>query len=1165
MVLSIIAMSGLTVNTAKAAAQAGDLIKMDGLSSVYYLGSDGKRYVFPSESVYFSWYADFSGVVTIPASELQTYPLGSNVTMRPGTKLVKITTDPSVYAVTPNGVLRKIQSEADAIALYGSNWNKIIVDVADSFFTNYTVGSPLPSGTYPAGTLLKNADNASIYYFDGTNYRLIASESAFNANRFSFNNVVTTTMTLTASGSSITGAETFSAPSGGVGSPITGSGLSLALSSQTPMSTSIPKNGVRVPFTKVNLTAASDGNVSINSITVKRIGLSSYNDVDKVWAEYNGNVIASKKSMNSNDEAILVFSPALNIPAGQTLGIDLVASLTGTGTGNIGLAVASASAVSATAASVTGSFPINGNLMSLIAYDVAKLAMTGMNVATSTIKVGDEKVDMGRFELGFNTSGGTAAKDVRLSSITLKNNGVEDLSKTTMNLYLEHAGNKVTSRYTVDGRFVTFFFNEGFDLLKDDGSKLFYVKGDIISKENTGLNSFVLELNKSTDLVAYEKSTGFGVNTYTTNSSTVLADAHQISIRTIEAGNVSISKKSTSPSDTTIVKGTDNVVLIANIRADEQVVADGMKIWYGSDATTATTTNQFENVRVFLNGVLLDSFDPSVSTTTLLTADIDSSISLNKGDNEVRVMVKAKSNATATSAFYAKILGTDVFTGFNAEYVVSGNSVATIGGSATGATFTVQGAALTTVRNDGYGNNKPVVAGSTDISFGKFTVKATNDEVKITSVSFGGNIGSTTATLASAISDMKLYVDGVQVGNTVDFGSSGANFSSLNVNIAKDTTKSLEIKGTIDSSAVTDSYFATVMTINAQDSRGTVISSGNTAQTTQFQVKASGTLTVEVGGDSPVDGLLVSKAMDQEVAQIKLTAVNDVANLSEINISNDEGVDADPRIAAIKLYDGSTLIDQFVPVNGAGKFTIANNTIVVPANGSKTLSVRLSLNNIENDATATNKTFQLQVESVKFKSSAGAEQTVTLDGQGGNPAVLTASTFIIRKTIPTVTYQALPDTLLNAGDKVIAKFTVTADANADVTVGRFTLLTSKTASATLATTTNTLKVNGANKAATAALDSDDLTITLASPEIVAAGTTKTFEVIATVGVSGTGSESITAKIVEDTPFDSLTGALTTDLDGNFAWSDGASISAYTWANGYNVPGLDTQTWTLSKN
>jgi hypothetical protein len=139
-----------------AAASAGDLIKMDGLSSVYYLGADGKRYVFPNESTYFSWYADFSGVVTIPQSELESYPLGANVTMRPGTKLVKITTDPKVYAVEPNGTLKWVPDETTASTLWGANWAQRVVDVADAFFTNYTIDSgQVSAAAYPVGSLVK--------------------------------------------------------------------------------------------------------------------------------------------------------------------------------------------------------------------------------------------------------------------------------------------------------------------------------------------------------------------------------------------------------------------------------------------------------------------------------------------------------------------------------------------------------------------------------------------------------------------------------------------------------------------------------------------------------------------------------------------------------------------------------------------------------------------------------------------------------------------------------------------------------------------------------------------------------------------------------------------------------------------------------------------------
>ena len=65
------------------------------------------------------------------------------MTYRPGAKLVKIQTDPKVYAVSRNGVLHWVKTEALATALYGANWNTRVDDVPDTFFTNYTVGTPI--------------------------------------------------------------------------------------------------------------------------------------------------------------------------------------------------------------------------------------------------------------------------------------------------------------------------------------------------------------------------------------------------------------------------------------------------------------------------------------------------------------------------------------------------------------------------------------------------------------------------------------------------------------------------------------------------------------------------------------------------------------------------------------------------------------------------------------------------------------------------------------------------------------------------------------------------------------------------------------------------------------------------------------------------------------
>lgn len=125
-----------------ATAQAGDLIK-GSLSSVYYVGIDGKRYVFPTEKVYFTWYSDFSSVVTVTDAELATYPIGGNVTYRPGTKMVKIMTDPRVYAVDAGGTLRWVETEDAATGIYGSDWNTKIDDISDAYFVNYNLGSSI--------------------------------------------------------------------------------------------------------------------------------------------------------------------------------------------------------------------------------------------------------------------------------------------------------------------------------------------------------------------------------------------------------------------------------------------------------------------------------------------------------------------------------------------------------------------------------------------------------------------------------------------------------------------------------------------------------------------------------------------------------------------------------------------------------------------------------------------------------------------------------------------------------------------------------------------------------------------------------------------------------------------------------------------------------------
>ena len=121
---------------ASTSVSSGDLIRGTSFSAVYYMGTDGFRYVFPNDKTYFTWYSDFDDVKFLSDADLAKIQMGGNVTYKPGVKMIKINSDPKTYAVSAGGELRHVGSEALAVSLYGSTWNTKIDDVPDGFFSN---------------------------------------------------------------------------------------------------------------------------------------------------------------------------------------------------------------------------------------------------------------------------------------------------------------------------------------------------------------------------------------------------------------------------------------------------------------------------------------------------------------------------------------------------------------------------------------------------------------------------------------------------------------------------------------------------------------------------------------------------------------------------------------------------------------------------------------------------------------------------------------------------------------------------------------------------------------------------------------------------------------------------------------------------------------------
>lgn len=168
LVLALMLASFGAIPASADAATAGDLITCPDTQAVYYYSSDGSRWVFPNENTYFTWYSDFDTVVEITCDDLADLPIGELVTYQPGTRMVKIQSLPDTYVIEPGGVLRHIQSEAQAADLFGPDWNERIDDVSDAFWLSYTEGEALPENSYPDGTILYGETSNEHYYVENS-------------------------------------------------------------------------------------------------------------------------------------------------------------------------------------------------------------------------------------------------------------------------------------------------------------------------------------------------------------------------------------------------------------------------------------------------------------------------------------------------------------------------------------------------------------------------------------------------------------------------------------------------------------------------------------------------------------------------------------------------------------------------------------------------------------------------------------------------------------------------------------------------------------------------------------------------------------------------------------------------------------------------------------
>jgi hypothetical protein len=155
----------------------GALMRTSTAGAIYYLDKNNMRHVFPDEKVFKSWYKDFLSVIIVSEDKIKDYPLQNNIRYRPGTRLIKIQSDPKVYAIETPNFLRWIKNEDIARALYGADWAKLVDDLPDSLFFDYIMGNEISQPIHPTGTIVKYAGDTNLYLIEGGKKRLISANA----------------------------------------------------------------------------------------------------------------------------------------------------------------------------------------------------------------------------------------------------------------------------------------------------------------------------------------------------------------------------------------------------------------------------------------------------------------------------------------------------------------------------------------------------------------------------------------------------------------------------------------------------------------------------------------------------------------------------------------------------------------------------------------------------------------------------------------------------------------------------------------------------------------------------------------------------------------------------------------------------------------------------
>ncbi len=809
-VINPLVAAGAAVPLAQLAS--GDLMMADGAKAgaTVYLYAGSKRYPFPNQRVYASWYGnDFSKVKRISPTDLGSIAWGDNMLYRPGSRLIKVPDDPKVYAVLPGGKVAWVKDEAAAAKFYGAQWAKRVDDLLASLFVaSYTNDPTLDltaSTQYPAGTLVKvevagaalSAAAVKYYYVEGGKKREVP-EASLAQFRTEFAISVTEADIASLAVGTAVGSGEFVNPvavqegttvPGATGpAPTPAGAVTVSLAADSP-SARIFDGSAFNPVLKLDLKAGSSEAKITSFKFLKRGGATNSNItgirvIDSKGVRH-GNVVTS---INEDNTFTLSFPSApIVVPANgsETATIQMNFNTSNNGV-DIGLSVEAVGDVGTDNASVSGTFPTKGflidvkdgaSIVTTVTFDLdapANNTSVQMNAAVEVFNF--TLRDSGSFEKTW------------FEFIDLYNNGSVTDSDVKDWQLLGPNGDVIQTIQQKD-KHVIFDLKANPYSMDKGATKSFKVK---VTPVTGATRTIDMQLQNDYDLLVKGQTTAHYIlatadGTGTNDSTFPVGDISGYTDMTLASGTLTLDKASDSPTTNYAVGESDVVLGKYTVKAsgeDLEIRRVLFSVYTSGSATTSLAGSIFikSGGQTLYSTAFARSMITSVTTDTDTTANLSTYLTVKAGETkDITIVGSINSTATSSDNYGANLDVTQL------KRLVTGDltdpSVSVVNTSARN----VKAAALeiTDVSMAASGSYK-IVSGTNGALVGKYTLNASSggEDARVNSMFVTSTVVGNSGDAVTDWSNLRMYRVGddgtetlLSTSNNTDTGAATMTFT----------------------------------------------------------------------------------------------------------------------------------------------------------------------------------------------------------------------------------------------------------------------------------------------------------------------------------------------------------------------------------------------------